>query len=66
MSWDRMALQTCVSAWVAFNGISVQVQPFAVWPEHRDRLVGAVERDALGPEGQQAVLADNVMVLRRR
>ncbi len=32
-----------------------------------DRIrVGAVERDALGPEGQQAVLADNVMVLRRR
>jgi SAM-dependent methyltransferase len=32
-----------------------------------DRIrVGAVERDALGPEGQEAVLADNVMVLRRR
>ncbi|HME78813.1 MAG TPA: hypothetical protein VKI00_25130 [Mycobacterium sp.] len=32
-----------------------------------DRIrVGAVERDALGPEGQQAVLTDNVMVLRRR
>jgi SAM-dependent methyltransferase len=32
-----------------------------------DRIrVGAVERDALGPEGQQAVLIDNVMVLRRR
>jgi SAM-dependent methyltransferase len=28
--------------------------------------VGAVERAALGPEGQQAVLTDNVMVLRRR
>jgi hypothetical protein len=32
-----------------------------------DRIrVAAVERDALGPEGQQAVLTDNVMVLRRR
>jgi SAM-dependent methyltransferase len=32
-----------------------------------DRVrVGAVERDALGPAGQQAVLTDNVMVLRRR
>jgi SAM-dependent methyltransferase len=28
--------------------------------------VAAVERDALGPAGQQAVLIDNVMVLRRR
>ena len=32
-----------------------------------DRVrIAAVERDALGPEGQRAVLADNVMVLRRR
>jgi SAM-dependent methyltransferase len=32
-----------------------------------DRIrVGAAERDALGPEGQQAVLSDNVIVLRRR
>ena len=32
-----------------------------------DRIrVGAVERDALGPEGQQAILTDHVMVLRRR
>jgi SAM-dependent methyltransferase len=32
-----------------------------------DRVnVAAVERDALGPAGQQAVLTDNVMVLRRR
>jgi SAM-dependent methyltransferase len=32
-----------------------------------DRVqVAAVERNALGPEGQQAVLTDNVMVLRRR
>ena len=32
-----------------------------------DRIrVGAVERDALGPDGQQAILTDNVMVLRRR
>ena len=32
-----------------------------------DRIrVAAVERDALGPEGQQAVLTDNVVVLRRR
>ena len=32
-----------------------------------DRIrVAAVERDVLGPEGQQAVLTDNVMVLRRR
>jgi SAM-dependent methyltransferase len=32
-----------------------------------DRVrVGAVERDAVGPEGQHAVLTDNVMVLRRR
>jgi len=32
-----------------------------------DRIrVGAAERAALGPEGQQALLADNVMVLRRR
>lgn len=31
-----------------------------------DRVrVAAVERDALGPAGQQAVLTDNVMVLRR-
>ena len=29
-------------------------------------LVAAVERDALGPDGQQAVLTDNVTVLRRR
>jgi SAM-dependent methyltransferase len=28
--------------------------------------VAAVERDALGPAGREAVLADNVMVLRRR
>ncbi|MGA8544297.1 MAG: class I SAM-dependent methyltransferase [Mycobacterium sp.] len=28
--------------------------------------VAPVERDALGPEGQQAVLIDNVIVLRRR
>jgi hypothetical protein len=26
----------------------------------------AVERDAVGPEGQDGVLIDNVMVLRRR
>jgi len=32
-----------------------------------DRVrVEAVERDAVGPEGQHAVLTDNVMVLRRR
>ena len=32
-----------------------------------DRVsVAALERDALGPAGQQAVLTDNVMVLRRR
>jgi hypothetical protein len=32
-----------------------------------DRVtVAAVERDAVGPAGQQAVLSDNVMVLRRR
>ncbi len=32
-----------------------------------DRVsVAAVERDALGPAGQQALLTDNVMVLRRR
>jgi chemotaxis protein methyltransferase CheR len=32
-----------------------------------DRVrVEAVERDAVGPEGQLAVLTDNVMVLRRR
>jgi SAM-dependent methyltransferase len=32
-----------------------------------DRVtVAAVERDAVGPAGQQAVLIDNVMVLRRR
>ncbi len=32
-----------------------------------DRVtVAAVERDALGPAGQRAVLTDNVMVLRRR
>lgn len=32
-----------------------------------DRVtVAAVERDALGPSGQRAVLTDNVMVLRRR
>jgi SAM-dependent methyltransferase len=32
-----------------------------------DRVrVAAVERDAVGPAGQQAVLTDNVMVLRRR
>jgi len=31
-----------------------------------DRVrVAAVERDALGPAGQQAVLTDNVMLLRR-
>ncbi len=31
-----------------------------------DRVrVEAVERDAVGPEGQHAVLTDNVMVLRR-
>jgi hypothetical protein len=28
--------------------------------------VEAVERDAAGPDGQRAVLADNVIVLRRR
>jgi SAM-dependent methyltransferase len=28
--------------------------------------IAAVERDGLGPDGQQAVLTDNVMVLRRR
>jgi hypothetical protein len=32
-----------------------------------DRVrVESVERDAVGPEGQHAVLTDNVMVLRRR
>jgi SAM-dependent methyltransferase len=32
-----------------------------------DRVrIAAVERDAVGPAGQQAVLTDNVMVLRRR
>jgi hypothetical protein len=32
-----------------------------------DRVtVAAVERDAIGPTGQQAILTDNVMVLRRR
>ena len=32
-----------------------------------DRIrIAAVERDAVGPAGQQAVLTDNVMVLRRR
>jgi hypothetical protein len=32
-----------------------------------DRVqVDTVERDALGPEGQQAALIDNVMLLRRR
>jgi SAM-dependent methyltransferase len=32
-----------------------------------DRVrVAAVNRDALGPEGQHAILTDNVMVLRRR
>lgn len=32
-----------------------------------DRVrVAAVERDALGPAGQQAILADNVMILLRR
>jgi SAM-dependent methyltransferase len=34
---------------------------------HWERVrVAAVERDALGPAGQQAVLTDNVIVLRRR
>lgn len=28
--------------------------------------IEAVDRDAIGPEGQQALLTDNVMVLRRR
>jgi hypothetical protein len=28
--------------------------------------VDALERDAVGPEGQHGVLIDNVMVLRRR